>query len=373
MLNLGPGALWAMVRKPAWLQAIMRRRVEWPSEAEVSNWNLAMADAQDDAAHPSESPFYFEWWYFDMSFGEGEALSLTFHLTDVIKPASASGSISISVFAEGRRTWHRFVPYQRTTIRASSSICDAQIGPNRCWQEGNSYRIQVNEPNLQLDLCFDTVIGGWRPGNGMFRFGDGEGYFAWLVAQPKARAHGTLLINGVTRSIDGWGYHDHNWGTVPLLDSVSKWSWGRAYLGDLTLVYADIWLTRRYGGSRVMPFALFDGHTGVISSFLQQNEPHNPQNDFMRTPERVDLPEGWRLAWQQAESRLELNLHTRHVLEKSDLLAGPSWRRAIIERLIAHPYYMRCYTSAEGTWQRDDGAHIALQGHAICEQMHLGR
>ncbi|HHX66406.1 MAG TPA: hypothetical protein GX702_16130 [Chloroflexi bacterium] len=371
--GLNAGTLWALVRKPDWVQSITQQRAEWPSEEEVGNWHIARPDAQDDAAHPSTSPFYFEWWYYDVSFGDGEALSLTFHLTDIVKPASLSGSVTLSLFGDNRRVRHHLMPYPRDAIHASNRYCDTRIGPNRCRQEGNGYRVEIDEPGLQLDIYFETIIGGWRPGQGMFRFGDGTGYFAWLVAQPKARVSGTLTLNGFTRSIQGWGYHDHNWGTVPLLDTIDKWSWGRAYLDDFTLIYADIWLTRRYGGHRVMPFALFDGDTGVISSFLEQNEPQNPHNDFMRAPARVNRPDGWRLAWQGAESRLALNLHTRHVLEKSDLLGGPAWRRAIIERLIAHPYYLRCYTDAEGIWQRDDGAQFHLQGHAICEQMHLGR
>jgi carotenoid 1,2-hydratase len=36
----------------------------------------------------------------------------------------------------------------------------------------------------------------------------------------------------------GKGYHDHHWGSVPLDRFVKSWHWGRAFIGDKTLVYS---------------------------------------------------------------------------------------------------------------------------------------
>ncbi len=36
----------------------------------------------------------------------------------------------------------------------------------------------------------------------------------------------------------GKGYHDHHFGSVPLGQFVKAWHWGRAFLGEETLVYS---------------------------------------------------------------------------------------------------------------------------------------
>ena len=46
----------------------------------------------------------------------------------------------------------------------------------------------------------------------------------------KARVEGIMTVAGKEEKVSGWGYHDHHWGTVSVLDAVKDWSWGRIYL-----------------------------------------------------------------------------------------------------------------------------------------------
>jgi hypothetical protein len=77
------------------------------------------------------------------------------------------------------------------------------------------------------------------------------------------------------------------------------------------------------------------------------------------------------LVWQNATDGLDLTLKTRHMLERSDLIQNHHpIVRELIGRLVAHPYYLRCIASAEGTLALD-GRRRSLRGTAICEQMVL--
>ncbi|MCP4371135.1 MAG: hypothetical protein GY797_23925, partial [Deltaproteobacteria bacterium] len=114
------------------------------------------------------------------------------------------------------------------------------------------------------------------------------------------------------------------------------------------------------------------GNQVLISSFLQANQPIDPKRDFLSDPRSVDSPAGWHLQWEEQNNQLDLTLKTQHVLVKSDLLPGDSIRQRIIEHLIAHPYYIRCYTTTKGEWKTTD--HIfPLEGHGIYEQITFGR
>lgn len=371
--KLTPSVFWTLLRKPHWLQVATQRRATWPSQTQVADWRNNIPTSRDDGTHFSDSPFYFEWWYFDAVFAQDVALSVILHLTDLIKPASTQGSVNVSVFGRGKLIWSRFIPYSQDRIQTFSDICDVRIGRNRCWAEDDDvYGVHIEEADLQADMLFKTTTVGWRPGNGRFQFGGKDSFFSWIVPQPRAKVQGKIVIQGEKKRVNGWGYHDHNWGTVSLLDTVSKWSWGRMYLEDYTCVFADIHLSTRYGGTRLMPYAFFQGDQALVSSFLQRNEPLDPDRDFLRRPWAVQPPKGWCLYWKGAGEQLTLELKTQHVLEKADLLGGSPIRRWITEKLIAHPYYIRCYVSAQGEWKHRKQSH-ALKGHGIYEQISLRR
>ena len=367
-----PGVLWSLFKKPYWLQAISKCKASWPSKVEIADWKRNIPTPQDDGLHFSKSPFYFEWWYFDATFGEGSAVSVTFHFTDLINPLSGNGSVNVTVFDHGILVFQRFMPHPTNRIDAAQEMCDVQIGKNRCFQENNKYRIQIDESDIKAELIFESDSIGWRPGNGKFNFADENAFFAWVVPQPKAKVNGYIIINGKKSYVSGVGYHDHNWGTVSLLDTVTEWSWGRVYLKDYTCIFADIQLSLRYGEARILPFSLIHGNQVLISSFLQNNLPLDPNNDFLRNPAAVEFPDGWRLSWNKANNNLNLTLKTQNVLEKSDLLPGSSIRQKIIGKLIAHPHYIRCFVAAKGEWKKQN-RNYPLSGHGIYEQITFGR
>jgi hypothetical protein len=370
--RLNPGVLWTLLKKPYWLQILTSRQAAWPSRAEVADWKRNIPSIRDDGAHFDASPFYFEWWYFDAILRGELAVSVILRLTDTLKPASKEGSVNVSVCEKDTPALRRFIPFVTKYIHASTEICDVSIGKNLCNMKNGDYKVSIDVPDIRAELTFESATVAWRPGNGKFRFGYENTFFAWVVPQPRARVKGWVVIRGQEKAVDGVGYHDHNWGTVSLLDTVKEWSWGRLHLGDYSLIFADIRLSPRYGAGRVLPFSLIQGDEVLISSFLQSNQPRDDDADFLGNPRSVYFPKGWHLQWQESDNDLDVDLETTTVLEKADLLSGNCLRQKIIENLIAHPYYIRCSVTAKGKWGKGD--HVtALEGHGIYEQMSLGR
>lgn len=146
--------LWTLVKKPDWLPFAPPIKPSWSSKADVGDWLNNTPTLGEDGAHPYLSPFYFEWWYFDVNFGESSALSVIFHLTDLFRPASSTGSINVSILSRGKKVYHRFVPYSRERIHASSEQCDVWIGENHCWEEKGIYYLRMSEQNLDIELQF---------------------------------------------------------------------------------------------------------------------------------------------------------------------------------------------------------------------------
>ncbi|TLU53569.1 MAG: carotenoid 1,2-hydratase [Chlorobium sp.] len=65
----------------------------------------------------------------------------------------------------------------------------------------------------------------------------------WLLRVPKAEVEGLIEVidqpGGSMQSIpfQGKGYHDHNYGAVPMQEYIARWYWGRAFSGRYDLVY----------------------------------------------------------------------------------------------------------------------------------------
>jgi carotenoid 1,2-hydratase len=66
----------------------------------------------------------------------------------------------------------------------------------------------------------------------------------WVLTAPLCHVEGTLQWCNAGGEVEkeqgfvGKGYHDHHWGSVPLDRFVKSWHWGRAFIGDKTLVYS---------------------------------------------------------------------------------------------------------------------------------------
>jgi hypothetical protein len=54
-------------------------------------------------------------------------------------------------------------------------------------------------------------------------------------------------IGGEERRAAGSGYHDHNWGDVPMQKLMHNWYWARASVGPYTVIASYITATEAYG------------------------------------------------------------------------------------------------------------------------------
>ena len=73
----------------------------------------------------------------------------------------------------------------------------------------------------KLNVNLSSTIPPYRPQDGIINAGNE--YFAWLAAVPNGKVEGTLTFSGNEFNIKGDGYHDHNWGNIPLQKLFDDW------------------------------------------------------------------------------------------------------------------------------------------------------
>jgi hypothetical protein len=74
-----------------------------------------------------------------------------------------------------------------------------------------------------------------------------EKLFAWLPAVPRGLANVRYSIGKEEYRGSGSGYHDHNWGDVPMQTLMHNWYWARASVGPYTVIASYITATAAYG------------------------------------------------------------------------------------------------------------------------------
>ena len=364
-----PFLMASLIKRPLWFNKLLNIKVDFYRDLNEQIYKNIIP-TEFDGKHYYKSPFYFEWWYFDVSLNDGSAFTFIFHLRDLINPNSKYGSLNISFFRPNVATKTWFVRYPSSEIQASPNGCDVRIGKSRCWNSSkNDYKIYIEEDFI-ANLIFNSNFPYWMPSDGKIQFGNSSRFFAWIVPQPRANVTGYIKIKDTIWNVNGIGYHDHNWGNVSLLNTLDAWTWGRIYFEELTIIYADLYLSPLYSINRVLPFMLAHDNKIIFSSFLDGNKPLDQLEDFLFAPEKVNKPEGWTLNWRRDNRWFKINLKTRHVLEKADLIGSHNpMLKKIIELFIAHPFYIRCFTDVEGTFSFDGEVKSFKSGKAICEQI----
>lgn len=193
----------------------------------------------EDGLRTAAADGTFEWWYFDAHLDDGSTITVEFHT----KPPYVSPGAPLTPFVlvtrttpDGVRTdWtHVAEPEQ---FASSSAQCDVAIGVNSFAADAHGWRIHVEIDGLVGDFTLRPELEPWRPETGHVFFGALEQhYIAWLPVAARGAVDAQLTIDGRTERLTGSGYHDHNWGNVAPRKVLDHWYWGRARVGDYTVV-----------------------------------------------------------------------------------------------------------------------------------------
>jgi hypothetical protein len=232
-----------------------------------------------------------------------------------------------------------FDPAQFSAVRAQ---CDVKIGHN--WVRGDlhRYELHVEDAGLAVDLVFTGTVPAWRPGAGITYYDEElTRFFAWLPAFPYGKVEGTLTYEGKLHKVSGTGYHDHNWGNVGLEEVMSGWYWGRAHVGNYTLIFAEMASTRDYDGQKI-PIFMLARHDKILTGdgaplVLEARE-------FVKHPGGRRYPRKVDFCWKSSLGEVNIALRRPQLLEASSLLGlAPPWQQRLL-RLFANPYYFRFNT-----------------------------
>jgi hypothetical protein len=331
----------------------------------------------EDGLRTSGKKGSYEWWYVDAEFHGGTKVVVVFftkYKFDLKGPAQPTAQIEITL-PDGRAIKREVSERKGSLIRASRDKCDCIIRDCYIRDCGEYYEVRYEDEEVVFDCRMHPKMKMWRPATGHWLHGGKEEiYSAWFVALPSADVAATLKIGDESRTLNGYGYHDHNWGNIEMYKVCNHWYWARIVFEGYTIIACDIIATKKYGYAR-HPIIMIarDGRliddNNMITEIIREDTVRHPI-----TKKFVDnvltfiqrSPDG---------SVYKIKLKRQSDTICLSLLADLKWPPLAIRlaRLVGiNPTYTRHAGVAELVVTDVDGAENVISGGAIWEQMSFG-
>ena len=294
----------------------------------------------EDGQRCDTGPGFFEWWYFDANFEDGSTVVVVFLTKSILdRNGPLKPGVRINITTPDGRELGGLPLYPPAAFSALRGQCDVRIAHS--WVRGDlhHYALHAEYGELAVDLEFSGIVPAWREGLGMTFYDEGlTEFFGWLPAIPFGKVEGTLTYEGKKHKVTGTGYHDHNWGNVDLNAVMSHWYWGRAHVGDYSLIFVEMNTVKDLGALKIPVFMLAKkdkiliGDGTPLTMEAREYETHPGGRQF---PLKVDF------TWKTDKGEVELSLRHPQTIEASSLLSLlPPWQQRLA-RLFANPYYFR--------------------------------
>jgi hypothetical protein len=332
--------------------------------------------AWEDGIRTTGGEGTFEWWYFDAEYSNGTKVVVMFYTKnklDVRGVSNPTASIDITL-PDGKKITKEFSEGQGQKIRASKEQCDVKIGQSSIQYVEGKYSVQFIDGDVEYTCTMEPNISMWRPATGYTFFGEQQEYhFSWFVAQPSATVRATLKAGGQTLTLEGSGYHDHNWGNIDMNVIFNHWYWCRASIGPYTIIASDCIAEKEYDYTAVPSFILAKG--GVIVedneekvSITRLDTEYHPVTGKFIDNHLIFSCRATDEAHYQIEFIRDHDIAAVNLLEHSGL--SPSEiSKARADGL--NPTYVRCIGNAKLTVEKN-GTKEVFTNEALWEQMFFG-
>ena len=334
--------------------------------AEVQPWEDGFR-THDIAEHA------FEWWYFDMQLDDGCTLVATFNT----KPAGAADAplepsmLIIHRDAQGTST-REVNSIPATAFSASTDGCDVTMGDSHVKGDLARYELCVRGGKVQADLVIERGCPSWRPGAGMTFLDHAKKHFlAWVVPVPSGTVSGTVTVNGEARQVTGAAYHDHNWGNRQMNAGLDHWYWGRARIGDYTVVYARLTTRGVLGVGQIhLPTLMLATSDRLLTDDWLPLRLTTSGVVPGPAPNQQPYPTALEWTWARGDEHLRMSVSNPRIIESLDVSGkDSSWRHRLLHP-GEHPWYYD-FTADMELDIHVGGVDDTVSGQTLYEKMFL--
>ncbi len=194
---------------------------------------------KDDAFHGSKR-LSAEWWYFDGVFSD----EYSFHIgiRTFSRKKKGRAILFFELYKQDTIIFEKKKRYRFKDLQISKEFPSVHIQQQpimeldeKEYEKNNkwTYHVTFTIDNCSADLTFSSLTEGFKVETKKE---------SWTVAVPKATVQGTITYPKETLSVNGIGYHDHNWNyTLSTAITYGKgWYWGKIKGKRYNIVWANV-------------------------------------------------------------------------------------------------------------------------------------
>ena len=336
------------------------------SPDKVEMWEDGRRD-NDDSGH-------WEWWYSDAIMDDGTTVVIQFLQKSIMNVANnvANPAVSFRVTLPDGTKYEKAIVVPNEQCTYSTEKCDVRFGPHIFSGDLKEYKLYVETVDgMGADLTLTSLSKPFRPGTAYFGFDDL--YYTWLCVVPKGKITGTLTINGKKVQVNGYGYHDHQWGSIPFHFAWNHWWWARQSYEDYTLLVFNMVASRNHE-FKSFPIMFIQDKEGELVFSNTEGGTCEILEEYQCEVSGKDYPKITRFTCNNSGKDIEYTLTANKELETVDSYhAAPEAIRAtIFDKMGLRPSYTR-YLASGDLVIKDGNETIERSAELIYEFMYPGK
>ncbi|MDD5222968.1 MAG: hypothetical protein PHE84_03185 [bacterium] len=299
-----------------------------------------MLSARDLGIHRVQKGVYSEVWTFEGYTELGEIIRAAVGISEAFpwgsKPVLTAGILKL----DGQLLKFNFRP-EKEDLRAAEEGMDISLrqssfqGPSVTGRR-NMFELKIQEKELGIFLNLTCLSPGWKPpGDGRLVFGkDQKSYWAISVPCPRVSFEGRVTSATGMKFVKGWGYIDHSYSNIRILDFSRRWISYRVHMPELSLNFLEITATPKYGGQDIALLAMADRNGTRV--FPEVKVIHEQMLRDKQTG--YEYPKIIRIEARDGNDRINIRLRVQGTINREDGLADlKAAERAIIRMFGISP------------------------------------
>lgn len=293
----------------------------------------------------------WEWWYFDAMLDDGSVVVIQF----LAKSAAAAWkntaqpTIIFQITLPDGTKYEERPTFPVHKCSHSKEKCDVRYEQNYFRGNLKDYEIHMEPINgIAADLKLHSLTQPYRPGSGYISFDEtDQKYYTWLCVVPKGEVTGTIMVNGESKQVHGFGYHDHQWGSFVFALKWNNWTWARQSYDDYTMLVFDMVTVDDYGNKRY-PLCFIQNASGEIIFSNTDTVEYKVYEEFFEEKSQKTYPKVSSYKFTQGNDTVEYKLTCESVIHCDCLTArAPKLVQGIVAKKGLNPSYCRFIGTGE--------------------------
>jgi hypothetical protein len=316
----------------------------------------------------------WEWWYFDAILDDGSTAVVQFFTKGgaEVKLNGDHPMITVKITSPDGTHYQGKFNTKADDAFYGENQCDVRIGTNTFKGDLREYHITVDSINeISADLVLTSMSQSYRPGTAFFTFDSDDEYYTWLCAVPKGKVNGTLTYGGKTVQVSGFGYHDHQWGSVNYLKEWNHWVWARQSFDDFSMLVFDMVSSKKTEYTRFPIVFIQDKDGNIVFENLQGVDCKVLDEYKDNEASGKDYPKSIQYTFKNNGKQVDYSLAVKDIIEAQGIKTIPLAMKLLMKTLKLNPSYSRY--KADGKLKLMDGNTVVERsGELIFEFMFPG-